>query len=84
MFYCFCVEYIYLCTKFNVKQKNLFMGKRRTVNVGHNGSVVKLDIDRILAIDAFKQKLYFEFSVWDVDDECVFNEIWNAWLGYDE
>ena len=27
MFYCFCVDYIYLCTKFNVKQKNLFMAK---------------------------------------------------------
>ena len=27
MIYCFCLEYIYLCTKFNVKQKNLFMEK---------------------------------------------------------
>jgi hypothetical protein len=25
MFYCFYVEYIYFCTKFNVKQKNLFI-----------------------------------------------------------
>lgn len=23
MFYCLCFKYIYLCTKFNVKQKNL-------------------------------------------------------------
>lgn len=23
MFYCFYVEYLYFCTKFNVKQKNL-------------------------------------------------------------
>lgn len=88
MFYCFCLEYIYLCTKFNVKQKNLFMEKekvkRRTVNVSHNGSVVKLDVDRIIAMDAFKQKLYFEFVVWDVENECEFNEICNAWLGYDE
>lgn len=58
--------------------------KRRTVNISHNGSVVKLDVDRIIAMDAFKQKLYFEFSVWDVDNEREFNEVWNAWLGYDE
>ena len=25
MFYCLCFKYIYLCTKFNVKQKNLFI-----------------------------------------------------------
>ena len=80
--------YIYLCTKFNVKQKNLFMEKekvkRRTVNISHNGSVVKLDVDRILAMDAFKQKLYFEFAVWDVEDKREFNMVWNIWLGYDE
>ena len=59
-------------------------GKRRTVNISHNGSVVKLDVGRILAMDAFKHKLYFEFSVWDVENEREFNEVWNAWLGYDE
>ena len=82
------MEYIYLCTKFNVKQKNLFMEKekvrRRTVNISHNGSVVKLDVDRIIAMDAFKQKLYFEFVVWDVEDKREFNMVWNIWLGYDE
>ena len=88
MFYCLCFKYIYLCTKFNVKQKNLFMEKekvkRRTVNISHNGSVVKLDVDRILAMDTFKQKLYFEFAVWDIEDKREFNMVWNIWLGYDE
>ena len=59
-------------------------GKRRTVNISHNGGVVKLDVDRILAIDYFRRKLYFEFSVWDVENEREFNEVRNAWLGYDE
>lgn len=58
--------------------------KRRTVNINHNGSLVKLDVDRILAMDAFKQKLYFEFSVWDVEDKREFNKVWDAWLGHDE
>ena len=58
--------------------------KRNIVGVIHNGSMVNLDVDRIVAIDCIRRELYFEFSVWDVDDECVFNEIWNAWLGYDE
>ena len=80
------IEYfVYLCTKFNVKQKNLFMEKekvrRRTVNVSHNGSFVKLDVDRIIAMDAIKQKLYFEFAVWDVEDKREFDKIWNTWLG---
>ena len=57
---------------------------RRTGNISHNGSVVKLDVDRVLAIDVVRQKLYFEFSVWDVENEREFNEIWDAWLGYDE
>ena len=59
-------------------------GKRRTVNISHNGSVVKLDVDRILAMDAFKQKLYFEFATWRIDDAREFNMVWDAWLGYDE
>lgn len=58
--------------------------KRRTVNINHNGSLVKLDVDRILAMDAFKQKLYFEFAVWDVEDKREFNMVWDAWLGHDE
>ena len=58
--------------------------KRRTVNISHNGSVVKLDVDRIIAMDAFKQKLYFEFDVWNVEDKREFNMVWNIWLGYDE
>lgn len=58
--------------------------KRKTVNVNHNGSVVKLDVDRILAMDALKQKLYFEFAVWDVEDKREFNMVWDAWLGHDE
>ena len=74
--------------KVSLKQKNLFMEKekvrRKTVNISHNGSVVKLDVDRILAMDAFKQKLYFEFAVWDVEDKREFDMVWNAWLGYDE
>jgi hypothetical protein len=58
--------------------------KRRTVNINHNGSLVKLDVDRILAMDAFKQKLYFEFAVWDVEDKREFNMVWDTWLGHDE
>ena len=52
--------------------------RRMTVNVCHNGSVVKLDVDRILAMDAFKQKLYFEFAVWDIEDKREFNMVWNT------
>ena len=29
MFYCLCFKYIYLCTKFNVKQKNFLWKKKK-------------------------------------------------------
>lgn len=59
-------------------------GKRRTVNVSHNGCVVKLDVDRIIAIDCIRRELYFEFVTWRIDDAREFDMVWNAWLGYGE
>lgn len=57
--------------------------KRNVVVVTHNGGRVNLDVDRILAMDSVKQKLYFEFAVWDVEDKREFDKVWNIWLGYD-
>ena len=91
MFYCFYVEYLYFCTKFNVKQKNLsklfmehFRSKRNIIGVSHNGSKVNLDVDRIIAIDCIRRELYFEFAAWCIDDAREFDTVWNAWLGYGE
>lgn len=58
--------------------------KRRTVNISHNGSRVNLDVDRIIAIDCIRRELYFEITIWRIDDEREFDKVWNAWLGYEE
>lgn len=57
--------------------------KRNTVDVTHYNSQVRLDIDRIIALDPHNNKAYFEFAVWDLSDE-EFDVVWEKWLGYDE
>lgn len=54
--------------------------KRNTVNVTHCNSLVKLDIDRIIALDPRNNKVYFEFAVWDLSDK-EFDVVWEKWLG---
>lgn len=58
--------------------------KRNIVGVLHNGSMVNLDVDRIVAIDCIRRELYFEITIWRIDDEREFDKVWNAWLGYEE
>lgn len=55
--------------------------KRNVLLVNHDGSQVWLDVDRIVAIDRVRGVLYFECTVWKLEDDEEMSEIWDAWLG---
>jgi hypothetical protein len=55
--------------------------RRNVVGVSHHGKLVLLDVDRIIAIDCTARQLYFEYTIWYVDDENEFNNVYNAWIG---
>lgn len=58
------------------------MGKKRNiVGVTHRGSNVKLDVDRVIAIDKSRMILYFESCAWQIEDDGEFFDVWNAWVG---
>lgn len=55
--------------------------RRNVVGVSRHGKNILLDVDRIIAIDYTARHLYFEHTIWYIDNENEFNNVYNAWIG---
>lgn len=58
------------------------INRKSVVWVDHDGGRCYVNVDRIIAVNLSKRRIYFEFTYWDLD-ENDFMSVCEAWTDTD-